>query len=48
MITLENLKEELKEKESLRKQTETVYIQIIGQIQLLNSLIQKEEAMEKK
>ena len=48
MITLENLKEELKEKEALKKQTETVYIQIIGQIQLLNSLIQKEEATEKK
>jgi hypothetical protein len=43
MITLENLKEMLKEKEALKKQTETIYMQVMGQIQLLNSMIQKEE-----
>lgn len=47
MITLEDLKKTLTEKEVLKKQTETVYMQIMGQIQLLSFLIEKEEKAEK-
>jgi hypothetical protein len=46
-MTRDELKKILEEKEILKQQTETVYMQLIGQIQLLNTLIQKEETIIK-
>ena len=47
MITLEELQKELDVKLGLQKQFETSYAQLIGQIQLLNHLIEKEKSLVK-
>ena len=42
-MTKEEFKTLLEQKETLKEQTEKVYLQIVGQINLLKELITKEE-----
>ena len=48
MLTLENLKKQLAEKEALKERTEMIFHQLVGQISLLQSLIKEEEDKEQK
>jgi hypothetical protein len=47
-MEIKDLKEELGKKEELLKRTETIYIQLQGQIALLRDLIKKDEISVKK
>ena len=47
MLTLENLKKQLAEKDVLKERTEMIFHQLVGQISLLQSLIKEEEEKDK-
>lgn len=47
-ITLEDLKKQLKDREDLKKQLESNYFQVVGQVQLLNQQIEELTKKESK